>query len=76
MTIERRISWDGRPLVANGGDDVDAIASKYDPGEHTVEEVLAHVEDHPDQLADVLDAEQAGKGRVTLLGALGGDETG
>jgi hypothetical protein len=39
----------------------------YDPGEHTVDEVKAYVEAHPDERQAVLDAETAGKARSTLL---------
>lgn len=39
----------------------------YDPAAHTVTEVIGYVEDNPDQLDDILAAEQAGKNRVTLL---------
>lgn len=45
----------------------------FDPGEHTVEDVVAYMVEHPDELAAVLDAERAGKARVTLLGALDPD---
>ena len=37
------------------------------PSDHTVADVLAYVEEHPDQLQSIYDAEQAGKARVTLL---------
>jgi hypothetical protein len=39
----------------------------YDPGDHTVAEVLAYLEAHPDQAEAVLEAEAAGKARTTLL---------
>lgn len=45
-------------------------AGVFDPGEHTVAEVVAYVEDFPDQLDTVYDAENAGKARVTLLDQL------
>jgi len=44
----------------------------YDPGAHTVTEVIGFVEDNPDQLEDVIAAEQAGKDRVTLITHLEG----
>lgn len=50
------------PPVVQGG--------AYDPGLHTVAEVIAYVADHPDQRAAVRDAEAAGKARSTLLTAL------
>lgn len=56
----------------------DALESKpsepseagFDPGEHTVYDVLVHVDAYPEQAADILEAEQAGKNRVTLVTAL------
>jgi len=44
----------------------------YDPAAHTVTEVIGYVEDNPDQLEDVIAAEQAGKDRVTLITHLEG----
>lgn len=41
----------------------------YDPGEHTVAEVTAYLDDHPDQATFVLDRERTGKARVSLIGA-------
>lgn len=42
----------------------------FDPGEHTVAEVLAYLDANPDQLERVTDAELSGKARKTLLDAL------
>jgi len=42
----------------------------YDPGEHTVDEVLAYCAEHPDEVEAIYDAEEAGKNRVTLLDKL------
>ena len=39
----------------------------YDPGDHTVAEVLAYVADHPEERDQVRAAEAAGKARTTLL---------
>lgn len=47
-----------------------ADAESFDPGEHTVADVLAYVEEHPDQKAAVRKAERKGQGRVTLLRSL------
>jgi hypothetical protein len=44
----------------------------YDPGEHTVDDVLDYVDKHPDEADAVLAAEEAGKNRTTLVAALGG----
>lgn len=48
----------------------DADDAVYDPGLHTVEEVLAYVADHPDEANAIAVAEEAGKGRVTILDKL------
>lgn len=48
-------------------------ASPFDPGEHTVAEVEEYVDAHPDERGRVLDAERAGKDRVTLVDWLGTD---
>jgi hypothetical protein len=42
----------------------------YDPGAHTVHEVLTYAQEHPDQVQDLLDAEEAGRGRSTLISQL------
>lgn len=39
----------------------------FDPSEHTIDEVKDYVDAHPDEVDAVLNAEQAGKGRVTLV---------
>jgi hypothetical protein len=44
----------------------------FDPGEHTVAEVQEYLAEHPDDEDRVLDAELAGKNRVTLT--LGPDD--
>lgn len=53
-------------LVA-AADDATADAEDFDPGDYTVNEVIAYVEEHPDEAQAVYDAENAGKARVTLL---------
>ena len=53
----------GSPLPA--GESVGAGA--YDPDDHTVNEVLDYVDDHPDEVDAVLAAERAGKNRTTLI---------
>lgn len=45
-------------------------AEVFDPGRYTVAEVLAYADEHPDEVQDVYDAENAGKARVTLLEGL------
>lgn len=48
------------------------VEGAFDPGEHTVDDVLAYVDAHPDQRPAVLAAEQAGKDRTTLVSQLEG----
>ena len=55
--------------LAESGIDVPPAPS-FDPGEHTVAEVAAHVDNHPDDLARVRAAEAAGQARKTLLAEL------
>jgi len=49
------------------GDDTQEMDVAFDPAAHTVTEVIGFVEDYPDTLDDVIAAEEAGKGRSTLL---------
>ena len=51
------------PPPEEGGADVDW----FNPGDHTVAEVEDYVNANPDQAQAVLDAELAGKNRVTLV---------
>jgi hypothetical protein len=53
-------------VTLNAGDD----GQPFDPGEHKVDEVLAHVDADPDDLGRTLDAELGGKARKTLLDEL------
>lgn len=41
----------------------------FDPGRHTVEEVRAYLEDHPEQVSAILALEQGGLNRKGILGA-------
>ncbi len=50
--------------LVSGGPGAEAT---FDPGDHTVPDVLAHVDANPDDLGRVLDAELGGKARKTLL---------
>ena len=45
--------------------------SDFDPGEYTVDEVKTYVEEHPDEVDDVLEKEVGGKDRSTLVNWLG-----
>ena len=42
----------------------------YDPGDYTVQEVVDYAAANPDQLEDIIAAEQAGKNRSTLISQL------
>jgi hypothetical protein len=55
---------------AGNGPQVDTVDVGYDPGAHTVHEVVEFAQAHPDQTQDLLDAEQAGKNRSTLVSQL------
>lgn len=46
------------------------VASNYDPSAHTVAEVVAYAQAHPEEAQAILDAEQAGQNRVTLVSQL------
>jgi hypothetical protein len=49
-------------------DEVDAEPDEtFDPADHTVDEVKAWVEANPDYVTEVLEAEEGGKNRVTLV---------
>lgn len=48
----------------------DGTEPTFDPSEHTVTEVLAYVDEHPDEAAAILAAEQAGKARKGITDAL------
>lgn len=56
--------------AAVGSSNAPVEPEAFDPSAHTVDDVISHVEDHPDELAAVLAAEKTGKARVTLLAAL------
>ena len=56
------VSPDAAEATGNGG--------AYDPGAHTVDEVLAYAADHPDEVNAIAAAEEAGKNRSTLLDRL------
>jgi len=43
----------------------------YDPADHNVDDVLAYADEHPDEVDEIIAAEEAGKNRITLLEKLG-----
>lgn len=67
---EPQTSWDN----AGDGEQTEHGAGElqvgYDPAAHTVTEVIGFVEDNPDQLDDILLAEEEGKNRTTLISHL------
>jgi len=53
----------GEPTPPPNTEEIDS----FDPGDHTVDEVKAYVEEHPDRKDDVLAAEKDGKARKGVL---------
>ncbi len=47
-------------------------AATFDPADYTVDEVLLYLSEHEDETEAVVEAERAGKGRVTILHLLDG----
>lgn len=60
----RMVEGGGEPPPDGEGD---SLTVGFDPAAHTVDEVKDYATDHPDEIADLYDAEEAGKARVTLL---------
>jgi hypothetical protein len=54
--------------TSSGSDSGGVVAVSFDPGSHTVAEVEAYIDAHPDEEDAVLDAERAGKNRASLVG--------
>jgi hypothetical protein len=46
----------------------------FDPAEHTVAEVLAYIEEHPEEAEAVRAAEASGKARQTVLKSIAGPD--
>jgi hypothetical protein len=51
--------------------DVELDDDEFDPAAHTIGEVKEYVEAHPDYATEIMEAEQDGKDRVTLVEWLG-----
>lgn len=49
------------------GSGTSAPTDSFDVSKATVAQVVAHVEQHPEQLAAVVEAERAGRGRKGIL---------
>ena len=67
-----------RSLPPGGGGDEEeqpegesTLQVGFDPAAHNVEEVKAYAEEHPDDVAELLEAEEAGKNRSSLVSFLG-----
>jgi hypothetical protein len=56
-----------RSLPPGGGEEPPEEEGEFDPGDYTIDEVKAYVGENPDQIEEVLAAEEAGKNRVTLV---------
>jgi hypothetical protein len=54
--------------TTKSSDSSGTVAVSFDPGAHTVAEVEAYIDAHPDEEGAVLDAERAGKNRASLVG--------
>jgi hypothetical protein len=55
------------PAEEGEGGTAPAAPTPYDPGAHTVAEVQEYVTAHPDERSAILEAESAGKNRVSLI---------
>jgi len=58
---------DEQQSLDDGDEDPPEIDVGFDPAAHTITEVEDFVNEHPDEAIDVLDLEEAGKNRVTLV---------
>jgi hypothetical protein len=56
--------------VRERGEILERLGVAYHPAEHTVAEVKEFVEAHPEQAPEILEAEQEGKDRATLVPVL------
>ena len=64
----QQVVRDGEPVAAGTNNpDPASDADAFDPGAHTVADVEAYLDEHPDEIDRVLEAERAGKNRTTLL---------
>lgn len=63
--------WTGPPLDLSHDDLVTHpepdLDTPFDPGEHTISQVLSHLDEHPEDLDSVIALERSGKQRVTIL---------
>lgn len=52
--------------------DTEPVSASYDPGEHNVGDVLAYIEEHPEQ-ADVVVAAERARGEAARVSIVGKD---
>lgn len=55
------------PAPAGGQSKAESQEVEFDPADHTVDDVVAYADEHPDELDRLIGEEEAGKARVTLL---------
>ena len=55
------------PIWTGAGEEPPPEGDTFDPGAHTVADVEAYLDEHPDEIDRVLEAERAGKNRTTLV---------
>jgi hypothetical protein len=58
---------EGTGFATIEGDQADSADPDFDPADHTVDEVKAYIEEHPEQTDAILELEEEGKARVSLL---------
>jgi hypothetical protein len=63
----QQVVRDGDPVgIMDGGPDPQSV--EFDPSAHTVAEVNDYLEQHPEDADRVIQAESAGKARVSIVG--------
>ena len=73
MSIDPNSEVVGVDIISGAGNDPGAppdppAADVFDPSGHTVDEVLAYLDEHNDETERVLERERAGKNRASLVG--------
>lgn len=69
-TIDVTALTSGPRMVAEDGDEPpeeSGLMVGFDPAAHTVDEVKAYADEHPEEIEELLEAEEAGKNRITLV---------
>ena len=65
-----RMARTSAPEESDDDDDESGLQVGFDPAAHTVDEVKAYADEHPDDISDLLEAEIAGKDRSSLVSYL------